>query len=258
MVGFLNFMKTSIQYNNKIYRIDLSAPIDISIRLQNGFDNLTAWHCDSPRFEPVMTEFFTGSVKLGGAVNFKDIYFNPHAHCTHTECLGHISVEDYYVNELIKDYNMPALLSSYYPTETEDGDLIIMPEQITKALESAKEIKCLIIRTLPNDFSKCHKQYSNTNPPYIHPEAIKLIVKAGIEHLMIDSPSIDREEDEGKLEGHHIFWNYPDNPRYNCSISELIYVPEDVKDGVYWLQLGIANFRNDAAPSRPLLFRILE
>ena len=75
-----------------------------------------------------------------------------------------------------------------------------------------------------------------------------MIVEAGIEHLMIDTPSIDREEDEGKLEGHHIFWNYPENPRYHCSISELIYVPNELNDGVYWLNLVISNFENDAAP----------
>ena len=125
-------------------------------------------------------------------------------------------------------------------------------------LFSLNDLRALIIRTLPNDSSKTSRQYSNTNPPYIHPDAMRLLVGAGIEHLMIDTPSVDREEDGGALEGHHIFWDYPDKPRTNCSITELIFVPDYIEDGIYWLQLGIASFDNDAAPSRPILFEILK
>jgi hypothetical protein len=42
------------------------------------------------RIEPVRTEQFLGSVAEGGAVNFRDVYFNPHGHGTHTENVGHI------------------------------------------------------------------------------------------------------------------------------------------------------------------------
>lgn len=250
-------MQATISYNNKSYLINLAAPIDISIRLKDGADNLTAWYCPPPRIESVMTEHFTGDVNLGGPVNFRDVYFNPHGHGTHTECVGHISTERYNVNACIQEYNMPAYLLSIEPELQENGDYVIMPPQIAKALFAAKEFKALLIRTLANELSKISKQYSNTNPAYIHPDAMRLIVEAGIKHLMIDTPSVDREEDGGALEGHHIFWNYPENPRTDCSITELIYVPDVVQDGLYWLQLGIANFENDAAPSRPLLYKII-
>lgn len=249
-------MIAEIFYEDKKYRIDLSMPIDISIQLQPGNENLTAWYCPAPRFEPVMTEHFTGSVKLGGAVNFRDIYFNPHGHGTHTECLGHISLEDFFVNDLIGDFNMPAYLWTLTPEKLANNDDVIMPNQIIAITDILNNTRALIIRTLPNDLYKKNKQYSNSNPPYIHPDAMRLLVAAGIEHLMIDTVSVDREEDGGKLEGHHIFWNYPNNPRFHCSITELIYVADEIKDGLYWLQLGIANFKNDASPSRPLLFQI--
>ncbi len=251
-------MITTIEHLGKKYSFDLSKPLDISIQLQSGEGNLRAWYCDFPRFEPVMTDKFTGSVKLGGAVNFKDINFNPHGHGTHSECLGHISVEDYYVNECIPFVNLPALLYSFHPHQTIMDDFIIMPEQIERMKFYLEGIKVLIIRTFPNYLDKQTRNYSNTNPPYIHPDAMTMLVKLGIEHLMIDTPSVDREEDGGKLLSHHIFWNYPENPRINCSITELIYVPAQILDGLYFLQLFIANFKNDAAPCRPILYEMTE
>jgi hypothetical protein len=72
--------------------------------------------------------------------------------------------------------------------------------------------------------------------------------------LLVDFPSVDREQDEGRLSCHKIFWNYPENPRTDHSITELIYVPDTIKDGFYLLQHNISNIKLDAAPSRPTLF----
>ena len=41
-------------------------------------------------------------------------------------------------------------------------------------------------------------------------------------HLLIDMPSIDKENDEGKLEAHHAFWNYPNNAQLHKTITEFI------------------------------------
>ena len=41
-------------------------------------------------------------------------------------------------------------------------------------------------------------------------------------------------------------------------MTELIYVPEEIPDGRYLLNLQIADFTSDAAPSRPVLFRLDE
>ena len=40
-------------------------------------------------------------------------------------------------------------------------------------------------------------------------------------------------------------------------ITEFIYVPNAVKDGEYLLNLMIAPFDNDATPSKPILYEIL-
>ena len=71
--------------------IETDKPIDISIPLTNDNYNPRAWYVDPPVFEPVRANGFIGSRKEGGAVNFRNIFFNPHGHGTHTECLGHIT-----------------------------------------------------------------------------------------------------------------------------------------------------------------------
>jgi hypothetical protein len=35
-------------------------------------------------------------------------------------------------------------------------------------------------------------------------------------------------------------------------------VPNDIDDGTYFLNLQIAPFENDATPSKPILYKILE
>lgn len=120
----------------------------------------------------------------------------------------------------------------------------------------------LIIRTLPNDESKLTRQYVDIVPPYFSTEAIQYIVGLGVKHLLADLPSIDRLYDKGKLSNHRIFWNIApgsfetnEQTRINSTITELIYVPNEIEDGEYLLNLQIAPFAADAAPSRPILFR---
>jgi arylformamidase len=237
------------------YTVDLTNPIDISIGLHSGFGQVNAWHAPPVRIQPVKAGDFIGSVKLGGPVNFMNLQINPHGNGTHTECVGHIAKEDYYVNECVNDYFYLAELISIYPTMLENGDKIIDTTHLSMISYKGKA-KGIIIRTLPNDIEKQSRQYSESNPPYITSEAMKMIVDYGYDHLLIDTPSVDREYDEGKLACHHIFWTYPENTQANKSITELIYVPDEIKDGLYLVQNQIINIKMDAVPSRPLLYRI--
>ena len=66
----------------------------------------------------------------------------------------------------------------------------------------------------------------------------------------------DKEADGGVLASHHAFWSHPENTRLDCSITELIFVPDEVKDGSYLLNLSFAPLDNDASPSRPTLYKI--
>jgi kynurenine formamidase len=238
-------------------RFDLSTPIDISIGMHSGFGQVNAWYAPPFRISPVKMGDFVGSTKLGGAVNFMNFQCNPHGNGTHTECVGHIAKEDYYVNECIQEYFYLGEVISVYPTLLENGDKLIDAQHIEPMVSYAKEAKGLLLRTLPNDETKKERQYTEANPPYITPEAMRMIVSLGYEHIMIDTPSVDREVDEGKLACHHIFWSYPENIQKHRSITELIYIPDDVKDGLYLVHNQIVNIKMDAVPSRPILYKAL-
>ena len=247
------------------FTIDLSKPIDISIPLTNDEKNPIAWYQGIPEIEPVKmgceTEVWIGKVSEGNSsTNFNNIFFNPHAHGTHTECLGHITRDFYSINQCLKQFFFLAVVITVQP-EKMGEDLIITTRQIEEAL-NGNSPEAIIIRTLPNSETKKHLKYSNTNPPYLSEEAAVFIRENGIQHLLIDLPSVDKEHDDGKLLAHKAFWNVKDvhilndDARMNCSITELIYVDEKVKDGAYSLNLQIASFENDASPSKPILYSL--
>ncbi|WP_426486630.1 cyclase family protein [Flavobacterium sp. 2] len=244
------------------YQIDLSKPIDISIALTNTDENPIAWYIEKPVIEPVIFGDWIGKVSEGkSSTNFNNIFFNPHGHGTHTECLGHITNDFYSINQSLKQFFFFAKLITIKPEKMGD-DFVITKEQIP-ALVNDKTV-ALIIRTLPNSKDKKSRKYSNTNPPYLSEEAAIFIRESEIQHLLIDLPSVDKEHDEGKLLAHKAFWNVKDtenlNPdaRLNATITEMIYVPDEIEDGNYILNLQIASFENDASPSKPILYKILD
>jgi kynurenine formamidase len=256
-------LKAIITHKNNSFEIDLSKPIDISIPLSNTDTNPIAWYIEKPEIEPVKFGDWVGKVSEGSSTNFNNIFFNPHGHGTHTECLGHITREFYSINQCLKEFFFTAELISITP-ETINGDLVITKNQIVKKLDSNISTEAIIIRTLPNLESKKHKNYSKTNPPYLLEEAATFIREIGIQHLLIDLPSVDREEDEGKLLAHKAFWNVTsvnnlnDDARLKCTITEMIFVENEIQDGSYILNLQIASFENDASPSKPILFKIFD
>lgn len=238
--------------------IETNEPIDISISLVEGEQNLRAWYVNPPEMKPVMENGFVGSVALGGSVNFRSIFFNPHGHGTHTECLGHITPEIYSVNQSLKTYFFKAQLVTVTPIDTElNGELdSIIHRQLLREGDWDIAIEALVIRTLPNSLTKTHSDYSATNPPYLSLDCIALLNERGVKHLLIDLPSVDRENDGGALAFHHQFWGVPDQLNFERTITELIYVPDSVEDGAYLLELQTAPFENDASPSRPILYQI--
>jgi kynurenine formamidase len=160
----------------------------------------------------------------------------------------------------LKQFFFKAELISVEP-ENIDDDFVITKKQIQKSL-NGKFPSAIVIRTLPNLDEKKHRNYSKTNPPYLSEEAAIFIRESGIQHLLIDLPSVDREEDEGKLLAHKAFWNVKDianlndDSRLDSTITEMIFVPNEILDGSYLLNIQIASFENDASPSKPILYKI--
>lgn len=249
-------MIANIFHKGKPYQVDFFKPIDISIPLTANKDCVSAWYVAPMKIEPVVSGDWVGDVNKGGSVNFRNITFNPHGNGTHTECVGHISKEDYSINKTFSRFLFIAELVTILPEQMPNGDFVITQKQLVHALKETENTEALVIRTLSNGLNKLHMQYSNTNPPYILKEAIDYLNELGVEHLLIDLPSIDKEVDEGMLEAHHAFWKYPTDTQTHKSITEMVYVPNDVFDGTYLLNIQIASFENDASPSKPVLYKI--
>ena len=248
-------MISKITHKGKAFQVDLSKPIDISIPLRVGEENVNAWYSNPVSIEPVRMGDWVGDVKQGGSVNFRNIMFNPHGNGTHTECVGHISKEDYSINQTLKKFFFIAEVITVLPDEVPNGDKIITKQHLLNCLGD-KRPEAIIIRTLDNHVSKINRQYSNTNPAYLHFEAAELINELGIDHLLIDLPSVDKEVDGGKLLAHHAFWQYPNNTKLQRTITEMIYVPNNIYDGTFLLNIQIASFENDASPSKPILYQM--
>ena len=247
-------MQATITINGKTINVDLSKPLDLSIPIMAGPQNVNAFYIAPVTYIPFEGGGFIGDVNQGGSCNVNTIAINPHGNGTHTETVGHISKEKYPIRNSLSAFFFYAKLISITPDNI-DGDQVMSLDHFKKI--EFHNAEALIIRTLPNSSDKKIKQYSGTNPPYMTAEAAAYLRDSGIKHLLLDVPSIDREDDGGKLSAHHAFWNYPDSPRKDCTITELIFVDQKIVDGFYLLELQYAAFDNDASPSRPIVYALI-
>ena len=249
-------MKIRFEFNKENYSADLSKPIDISIPLGEGDNNPNCYRADPPVFETIVSGDFIGSVSKGGPVNYQKISITPHGNGTHTECYGHISDNGATINGALKKFHFVSELVSIEPVL--DGDDSIITSGALGAKISTAKTDGLIVRSLPNSEGKLTRRYSGTNPPYFDPGALKMLADRNILHLMVDLPSVDKEVDGGKLLAHRNFWNFPDATRENATITELIFVPDALPDGLYLVNLQIISLETDACPSKPLLFPMVK
>ena len=218
---------------------------------------------DRASSKPYQDGQFIGDTRKGGPCNFETYSFTPHCNGTHTECIGHITDERITILSSLKEEMIPSTLVSVTPKSSSE-DLVITKEDLKSQLEHVKSefLKGLIIRTLPNNESKKSQDYMKELPCFFSIEAMEYIVSLGVQHLLVDSPSVDRLFDEGHLSAHNIFWETKGkkfNPAaQNKTITEMIFVPDSLDDGQYLLNLQIPAFVSDAAPSRPILYKINE
>lgn len=266
-----------IDFGHGQVRIDLGRPISLAIDLD--FSQRQPRHFGAPQAtsRPFAVPGFSGSVEHGASCNCQTLTLIPHCNGTHTECVGHLTREPVDAHRVAPIGFIPAILVTIEPVEAstsgESTDPTPHPDDqlITRhALEkswlstpAAFEPRALIVRTLPNQPDKQHQDYSDSTPPYLSREAANLLIERGIEHLVVDLPSIDRSHDEGRLTAHRIFFGLPPGStmlaqatRARATVTELAYIPNAAPDGPYLLQLQVPALGGDAVPSRPLLYRL--
>lgn len=248
-------MQLKLNFRQENYSVDTTKGIDLSTPLKS-VGGVSAFYLPPPVYTPFRAGGFVGSKSEGGPCNCEEISISPHGNGTHTECVGHISLEKITINDTLKDFHCIAGLITIQPELLPNGDQMVTLNAILPALATLNDCEACIIRTRPNDSSKLSRNYSGQNPCYLEPALCKHLAEISIKHLIIDLPSIDREEDGGLLSAHHAYWQYPENTRMNATITELAYIPDHVADGFYLLNLMIASFESDASPSKPIIFAL--
>jgi kynurenine formamidase len=244
-------MKIELKINGKPFIADFGLPLSIGIPLSRE-NNPGCYYTNPPEFKPIMVEGFTGSIAEGGTVNHFELSLAPHGNGTHTECSGHIYNNGQVITDVLAKYHFLTQVVSISPTK-QHNETFVAGEAIDQ-LNLQAGVTTMVIRTLPNTRAKLSKDYSGTNPTYISVEAMEKIVAQGIEHLIVDVPSVDPEVDAGKLSAHKSFWQ---GERQNhCTITELAYMPNDLADGLYLLNLQIMNIELDVSPSNPVLYSL--
>lgn len=253
-------MNITLNWNGSVKIVDLTSPIDLSLPIRDPRkgDGPEAWYVGRPKFEPVKEDGFVGSVAQGGSVNFTNVNFNPHGHGTHTECLGHITKEAESVNDISLPLLMPCLVHSITPDQKGD-DFVITASHLPSGADSTDPLPpSFIIRTLPNFLEKKSKNWANSNPPFLDVDFTNKLIERGVDHLLLDLPSVDKEVDGGALKSHRAFFGVDIKLRRSATITEFVFIPDVAPDGLYALSLQIAPFDLDASPSRPIIYPLLE
>jgi arylformamidase len=244
--------------------VDLNRPIDCALQLHFDAAQPQVFGLAPATHTPVRAGGFVGDTRQGGSCNCETITLNPHGNGTHTEGYGHISEERLSVMSAAP----PALLDAWvvsltprrlsdtaegYGGRTDPEDRVLTAGALSAALTGVGDFRALVIRSGAHDPERRRRNYDDHPAPYPTADAMRLIRDLGVEHLLLDTPSADRQDDGGGLSNHRIFW--ADGDHRGRTITEMIDVPDAVGDGPHLLNLQLPPLHLDAVPSRPLLFR---
>lgn len=250
-------MYAVIEIENLRLKVDLGKPMDISIPLCNS-GSPVAFGAAPFKATPYKSGDFTGSLEAGSPVNFYNLHINPHGNGTHTESVLHIDARGATINKTLLRSHFVCLLITVKPYLNKEGDFVIDENCFPSDLETGPEVKALIVRTIPNTEEKKKRNHTGTNPCYMLPEVIARINEMNIDHLLVDFPSIDKEQDGGALRSHKEYWKVDEKINRHKTITEMVYVDNKIEDGKYFLNLQIISVEGDASPSKPVLYKIIQ
>lgn len=265
-------MKAVLFIGKNKAEVDFSKGKDISIPLFFNGDQPNTYNVNKATSNAYKDGQFTGDTRKGGPCNFETYNLTPHCNGTHTECVGHITKERVSILNSLQEEMIFSSLITVEPTVSDEKytpeltaeDLVITKQELETKIKPVDSnfLQGLIIRTLPNSEDKKQRNYMKEPSSFFTIEAMHYIVELGIKHLLVDTPSVDRLFDDGILSAHNIFWETKEKKlNVNASkktITEMIFVPDTIKDGKYLLNLQFAPFVADAAPSRPIVYKINE
>ena len=270
------------------WQVDLQHGHDLSLPIDPGGEHPRFFCAEHASARPLQSGSFIGSIASGGPVNAEILEIIPHCQGTHTESVAHVtagSASAYAtagggagLNEQIGITNtslLSAVLISLPATAVEQteeryylGALAEEPLLTRAALEQDEQLQqwlqhadTVIIRSLPNPVSKRSRNYGEFPwYPVLSEQAIGYLASLRLRHLLIDTPSLDRADDGGRVYNHKAWWGVQtdgsiDHPQR--LLTEMIYAHDDIADGLYLLDMQIAPLVSDAVPSRPVIYPLL-
>jgi arylformamidase len=244
--------------------LDFTAATSLALQLDFNAPHPRHFGAPAAATQPLRIGDFEGEVVRGASCNCSRITLVPHCNGTHTESVSHLTVQQVPLQHFVPLEPLAALLLTVAPVAApssgEDSDPPPQPrdEIVTRAALlrawapfPAQGSRALLLRT--------GIRPETDNPPYLSRQLMQELVSRGVEHLVIDLPSVDRVRDGGLLTAHRIFFGLPPDSvdrsqatRAHCSITELAHFPARIADGPCALQLQLSPFSGDAVPSRPL------
>lgn len=262
-------MKLSLRFDDADWQANTATCVRWSTPLEPGGAQPNAFGLPRATSVPFRAGGFVGDTRQGGAVNCELVELAPHGNGTHTECVGHIvdarrSIADTLWQPCLVTQLVTVTPSMFGSTGEAYGapnglsDAVITRASLQAACGTSRNTPALAIRT-----NVAHERatfvWSGTNPPYLTDDATRWLVERGVRHLLLDVPSIDREEDAGVLPNHHRWWGVAPgartvraDSRIDATITEMMDAPSSCPDGLYLVFVQIPGLALDAAPSRLL------
>ena len=115
-------MKIETTVGGKTYWVDLAKSIDLSIPLIFNGPQPNTYDVPPASAKPYRDGVFIGDTRQGGSCNFDVYSLIPHCNATHTECVGHISLERIPLNARPLPGLIPATLISVQPIRAEESE----------------------------------------------------------------------------------------------------------------------------------------
>lgn len=243
-----------IEWNGRRYRSRAPVASDLSLPLAFDGTGPLAFGAGPAALRPLAAPGFSGRVAAGASCNASVLTVTPHGNGTHTESVAHLLDRGPTVPALLLTGWLPAWLAS-----VDAPGRPIAPAALTAALSHAAAAGCaaFVLRTRPNDAGKLARRYTAEDPPaWLAPETAQAFAAAGIEHLVVDLPSLDRLDDPD-LGAHRAFFGlHPDGSRdgarLRCTVTEFAYAPDELGDGLYLIDIQVPRWQLEAVPSRVL------
>lgn len=260
-------MKASLALGGGEVQVDFARPVELARPL--AFDGSSARHFDAPaaRAEPFSIGAFSGEVASGASCNCRTLTLTPHCNGTHTECVGHLTLEPLDAWRVVPQVPVRALVVSV-TAEDVGGDRVVTRARLAAAWREAAPPsppqaapQALILRTMSGGGAEGGHDPAAI-APYVAADAAEWMVAQGIAHLVLDLPSLDRSHDGGRLAAHRVFFGLPAHSRHladaarpHATITELAHIPAGLADGPCLLAWQVPAIAGDAVPSRPLAYR---